>query len=345
MTNLYIFSKASSTPAGFTDISGSYSGRYPRFTSTVGNHGVTGGSATHTHGSDSSVIGYSTNTGSNYYEGGVYRILHYHNHSVPSWSITSQNNDYYYYDVKLLQIDLETWEQSVRYFPVDTVFPSANAMSYPELTRLADADYRLLRIGSTPGVVGGRYDNNHTVTGTLPTISMNASDHFTQGTPQIHYIYDNIIHTHSVNLASSNNTHLPLYASSYLYYINYFVNHAPSGTIAFVDGATSNLWTPINLDGRFAMGNNGSLSYGGSATHGHTVSGNSSNVTLLDYSNYISYERDPHYTNTSLTHNHPITLNLSAVDHTPLYVNLYPVVLNTTLVGNFPRSQLIGLSW
>lgn len=338
MTNLIIGWRGAGDPpspwARWTD----GDGRYLRFTATVADAKLKAGSSTHTH----SVINLSiTSCGQCTCLGGGSSQGVHTNHTLGSSTVTSANNDPEYYSFSLIYMDLATWEQSEKRFPVDSLVFSEGALSWSEVTRDTSADGKLIMLSSTPGQTGGTATRSHTATVTLGS----GGSAGTGAGVGIH-IAASGTHSHTVsgNISSSSLTTKPARITTRIYAANILTTKALSGVVCLVDGTPSANWSILSWTGYFLESANSDATSTGSSSQTHTGLSGTSGGSALGWTS-----ANTSYTDATVAtdgHTHTFTFNLGSSSIEPLYYNLIPVVLNSTLYHTVNQAaQLIGLTW
>ena len=334
MTNLIIGWRGAGNPpspwARWTD----GDGRYLRFTATVGDAKAKAGSATHTHTViNLSVANPGEVAGANPLGSQALEKNHT-NHGVGSSSISSANNDPEYYSFALIYMDLATWEASERRFPQDALVFSQGALSWSEVSRDTSADGKLIMLSSTPGQVGGTATRSHNATVTLGSGGGSASIYVVTLNAGNYEIAAN--HTHGVSgtITSSALTTKPARITTRIYAANVLTTKALAGVVCMVDDTPSANWTIVNWTGKFLESANTDATSTGSSTQTHTGLSGTSGIPSNSGSQVYSYQAYSEDSAVLRTHTHTFTFDLGSANIEPLYYNLVPVSLNSTLVHN-----------
>jgi len=334
MTNLYVLGNAGSAPSGWTKIT-TYDGYYLRFGNSYAGHGTTGGSATHTHGSSGVTIGNCSGS-SFYFNLTGTNMMKVHSGTLNITSGTSGSNTPPYYELELYRINLTTWETSHKYFPVGSILLSDSVLSGSEMSRFSSPDGRLLKFGS-PGLTGGTAGHTHAVAGNVSCTSLNLS----VGSYDDGDVSNPTDHTHAWSTTSNSQDVTPLRLQTRFYRVNQLVNRALTGAICFVDDTPSANWDLMSgWNGYFAESLDGYTTTGSNAHEHNGLSTTSANYTasVLRYRSGTTSR-----TFANRPHNHTVAFNLASADHTPQYVTLIPVKLNTTLYRPMGRSICVSM--
>lgn len=322
MTNMYVLATGN-LPSPWARVA-TYDGRYVRFTSSTGSHGVTGGASQHNHPSAATESGPSNNTS---YGGspGTY-CMKSHTHTIASATSGSSNNDPLYYSYALWRIDLGIWDANYRNFPAEATVLAKSTISCLGMDRFSSGDGRLIKLGS-PGTSGGRsVHTDHSISVTLASMTPDGGgDEYSAsiGAPRT-------THGHTATLPSvASNSIIPAYIQLRLYRVTSETDRAPQNIICFFDGTPNSNWTQLGLgDSMFPMGSDSDPTTGGADSHGHS----GTECTSTDYKTSSAVRA--HYTyvyNSLQTHHHSVTITLNSASHVPQYVSLCPYYLNTTL--------------
>ena len=312
-------------PSGWTRVT-TYDGRYARFTTSTGQHGVTAGASSHIHTTNATTSGASTTISADGTAMGTLTYCLSHTHPIPSTTTGSSSNDPVYYTLSLWRIDLTTWETSWRYFPENCILLSAASISASGMSRFSAADGRLIKLGN-PGATGGRNDHtDHAWTVTLSAVTPNTAVHYGG------YSYNNrsayfTSHSHSAAVSSApTNTSLPRRIGTRLYLVTTTMDRAVPNVVVFFDGTPTSNWTPTVWEAACILGADTDPTATGVDTHGHSsVSGTSSGYTGTGRGD------SSRYTCVAMTHAHNYAVSLQDASHVPEYVSLCPYYLNTTL--------------
>jgi hypothetical protein len=250
-------------------------------------------------------------------------------HPLGTNSVVSSNNDPVYYTFQLIYMDLATWEASERRVPRDALFLSESAITnWTEVARYSSSDGRLIKI-ATAGASGGNSTHNHTVNIALGTCD---PKELAAPTPPTENERSDYAHGHASTASTSpSTTILPKRVQTRIYKASQLTTKVNAGMICFVDDSVSAYWDIVNWSDCFIECADVNATIVGSSSHGH-AGGSGISASFTDSYQIASYAGDEGYKPLrDASHSHPYSYDLSSVNHEPLYVNLVPVKLNTTL--------------
>lgn len=331
MTNLIAgYTGAGSPPSPWTALS-TFDGKYLKNTSTLANHGVTGGNLTHTHTTASSSIDVGNYNYWLYSE--VNGCMGKHTHGL---TVTCGNtaNDPTYRTIRLIKCDLTTWETTERCFPVGTILFADAALSWAEVDRDSTFDNRLIKIDNTANTNGGNDTETDAITITIANADPGEVNAYIDS-DAVAVPYDqgdsrHLYHGHTLTHTPAAQSTKPARIRTRVYKTNVNTTKALAGVICFVDSTPSSKWTAVNWDGYFIEGANEDDNATGSNTH--TPNGlTGADTSSWSYGLRYGYLTDSGVEVEYYTHHHHVTFTFNSADMQPPYVQLYPVKLNTTL--------------
>jgi hypothetical protein len=334
MTKLYVLGTHIVPPSPWTNETG-FSNRHVRTCETPGDTGTVVISSPHSHSVASSTVGSSGYWGEGECESGPSgRAIEHDNHALAA-TFSSEALTPPYYGMALWSVDLAIWEAALRKFPTGAILLSDSQISDAELTRVSDADGRLIRIG-TPGAIGGSSTHTHTVDGSLSYIDPYVETLDGDGD----YYVNRYPHSHTISGATGASTLLPARVQTRLYRAISATTRAAAGVICFVDGTPSSNWEAVAWGQRCIESANSNATLTGVDTHNHSFAGTSSSVfsgseRRLNWWGW-GYRRMPP------THSHSFSLTASIESHVPSHVKLYPVKLKITLQLAGKATNLCG---
>ena len=322
MTYMYVLADGT-LPSPWARVT-TWDGRYVRCASS--GFGSVGGASTHRHltvATNSGGAGQLSSSGVS----GLGRLAN-HTHSINATYTSYSDNNPYYYTLSLWRMDASTWEASYRCFPAGAVVLSTGSISATGFARFTSADNRLVQLAD-PNSSGGRADHtDHTIDLILENNSATVSVDYGGNTTPYLTLASSHNHTGSVGSLSSSSV-LPARVLTRFYKATSSTVLAPANIVCFFDDTPSSNWELITgWAGYFPMSSDSDPSATGSDTHGHdNASGTSSNKSLSTdnraFSSGTSF--------VSSTHNHSFSVSIGSTDHIPLYVDLVPYRLKTTV--------------
>lgn len=325
MVNMYFLGyQALASPY---DLVSTYDGKYVRFTSSTGNHGVEGGESQHRHIVQDGTSGNSStghNSSNDAPEG-----MPLHNHPVVGGYTSYSDNDPLYYTLYLYRIDLTIWSSQHRNVPTGAVVLSRAVLSCSGLSRFSDMDGRLVKLGE-PNSTGGRSAHtDHTASLSLTSKS--------PGTAILCFssytgYSDNNTHGHSASLSSvASDSIIPSNLAIRFYKATLPTPLAPENMVVFFDGVPDSNWTLLSYDGRFPLAGDVDPTEQGSDTNDHT--GTSSIASSAFNAGDCGLGSGGYGSNVTVDlHTHSVPIVLDSVNHVPEYVSLCPYYLNKTLL-------------
>jgi nitrate/TMAO reductase-like tetraheme cytochrome c subunit len=198
-----------------------------------------------------------------------------------------------------------------------------------------DPFYQRFVIGSsTPNLTGGSGTHTHAATGAVnPSAGTTNVDTNNQATPVV-------AHTHTYTPTISTASNLPTYRN--LVVIQYSSTgqptNIPTGAIAIFDASVPSGWTRYSAqDNYFTYGESAANigGNGGSATHSHTITGNTGNSATT------ALIRNPGTTvSVAATHNHSVNGNTSTETIFPPYIS---VILGKLDATSTPPNNMIAM--
>lgn len=310
--------------------------QYLRFNATPGNHWTEVGAETHLH----AISGYSCGNGSptRPSQPSGLTSMAQHTHPEPaSWTVPTNTNNPPAYGLDIIYVDLDTWENTLRYFPEGSVLVSNGALVDAELTRFSAADGKYI-IQAEPGTTSGTdTPQSHTVTGTTgssgTSSTSNSTSAFGLTTPSAH--------THAISLTSDAKYSEPRNLVTRLYEATVQTSKALAGIVVFVDGTPGGNWEILtSWAGGSLKSGDSDPTLSGSDNHTQSISGNCAAASLTDNRNYYDYVSCPQY-----NHVHSISATLASAEHIPSSRLIIPARLLNTLPASKPanRVQIIGL--
>lgn len=334
MTNIYLLWIGGTPPSPWQLIS-TYDGRYLRTVTAYAQAGATGGSSSHSHSVTNFICGYIP---INYQRGGIASanfMIDHNCHPLGANSVSSSNNDPLYYTFQLICMDLAAWEASERRIPRDALFLSESAISsWAEVARYSASDGYLIKIAAAAGSSGGRSSHDHTVNIALGSCNGYAPS---LNSPPTQSLISGIAHTHgSTATTPPSATILPKRVRTRIYKAGQLTTKALAGMICFVDNTPSDYWDDLGWADCFIECADVNATITGGSSHGHSGgAGTSAAFTRSNtVSSYGGIDIGTLYNvlqSTITEHTHPYAYDLSSDSHEPLYANLVPVRLNTTL--------------
>lgn len=333
----FLFDGTGGTPTGYTAIT-AYDGKYLRFSNSYAGFGSTGGSATHTHTTSSASVGTCGTYSDKQQSGSGAAIQQAHSHSAPtSYGGLSANNAPSYYTLQLIRIDMTTWENSYKKFPIGSILLASSTLSgFTELSRFTSADGKLIKLG-TAGSTGGSATHTHTLTGTLQNNTSTYNSNTSSDYPAYPTLADS--HNHTVSITTPSVDIMPIRIQTRMYKVLSKAYRAAAGCIAFADGNPSANWELVDWNGYFLQSVDSDVVTTGSSTHAHsslsgTSSGHNPGTVAAKDANAINTANRPHY--------HSFSINMDSIAHTPEYVDLVPIRLKNTLLAQKPRSICVN---
>jgi len=184
---------------------------------------------------------------------------------------------------------------------------------------------RFIRGDATYGATGGTATHTHTASGSVAATTTGSTEARTGTT------ISSTTHGHTYTPIIGTASNLPPYRQ--LNVIRHNTSGEPSsipaGAIAIFDSATPTGWTRYSAqDGRYPYGENTAGSTGGSSTHSHTITGNTSTATGTTEGN-----RNNSTTGADAAHVHAVSANSSSVSHEPPYIETILGQKNSTGVA------------
>lgn len=181
----------------------------------------------------------------------------------------------------------------------------------------ADTFYQRFVLGSsTPGVTGGATTHTHTASGAISTNLASTSINNSGGNAVA-----DPTHTHNYTPVISTDSHLPPYRQMVLIQHNSAGSPAtiPTGAIALFDASVPSGWTSYTAqDGYFTRSEATTTigTTGGSATHSHTVTGNTGGPTVT----FTAGAGDNAVTTASVGHTHSVNTVTDNASNEPPYI-------------------------
>lgn len=339
MTSIFFLWPGGTAPSPYTKTS-AFNGYYPKCTSTVGNHGVTGGSTNHSNTPTLTSEGQST-TNHCYHGSGSTATNPHNNHATSGLSCSTVNNDPPYYTYELIYMDLTSWENNVRCLPSGAIVLSTSSLAaWDEVTRYGSGDNKLVKFGAA-GSSGGTATRSHTVQCALASITNGLAVEYSGSSA----VLNSYPHSHgTASGTSSAVSTLPKRVVTRFYEALSQTTQALSGMVAFVDGTPSGNWDALtSWNGSYLMSADSNATVTGSNTHTHPdvlITSPAPDNWNSQRSNYVNLGVDVYVAD--LLHTHALTISLGTANHEPLNVQLYPVQLNTTLTVS---SRSWGGTW
>ncbi|MEM7826879.1 MAG: DUF2341 domain-containing protein [Candidatus Aenigmatarchaeota archaeon] len=292
-------------PSGWTRNS-DFDGRFIRGSGT---YGAFGGSETHSHimsgiTSTSSSIASTKDSGTSYYAFSFPDPMHVHNYNVTT---SSESNIPPY-----LTLILCSSSNLIIPSNLITVFDSSTLPL--GWTRFSDLDNKFPRVSSTTGEAGGSENHNHTYLGNTsePSPIFILKGRYTFSLPST-------THTHSFTGTTSSASHLPPYLNMVFAQSTTTV-YPTQGMILMFTSMPPLGWTYFSeLNGRFPRGSDTYGGVGGSETHVHSYSSQTSLSSGLTTA-YYGYSYPFTYPTTSHIHN--LTGTTSSASHLPPYMTV-----------------------
>lgn len=333
---MYVFwRKVEDPPSPWTRLT--RTNHYLRFSSNTADHWTQTGSSAHTHIDVSpNTVGSPTFLKSmkikdyGYYP---YNIMYDHIHSL-SISCNNNNNNPIGFGLDIIYVDLATWEEYIKSFPVGAVILSNGVLSDVSLERYSIADGKFIVHAVPETVVGTTTPQSHSVDCSLLRGGSGTSEESAIATALWYYKRGDKAeeHGHYFSTNSESKYVEPRNLVTRLYHVLSVVSKALKETVIFVDGSVGENWEILTswAGGNIKAGNsNPTLS--GSDTHTQTISSNSS--TYKATHRFVPDEGTiPHTVYED--HYHTYSGSLTDANHVPPSRYIVPARLLNTLSEN-----------
>ena len=331
---MYVFwRKAEDPPSPWTRLT--RTNNYLRFSSDTADHWDQTGSSTHKH------IDVSPNTiGSpiflksleieDYYGSFPYNIMYDHIHSLII-SCNNNNNNPIGFGLDIIYVDLTTWEETIKSFPVGAIILSNGILVDASLERYSIADGKFIVHTSPETVVGTTTPQLHSVDFSLLKDGSGTSEKFAIAIPW-YYGRGNEAkeHEHYFSANSESKYVEPRNLVTRLYHVINTASKALKETVIFVDGSVGENWEILTswAGGNIKAGNS-DPTLSGSDFHTQTISGTSST-----YEGTHRFIRDKGGTILHTVyedHYHTYSGSLTAANHVPPSRYIVPARLLNTI--------------